>query len=397
MTLYLAGGACPDLYPWELVLEEGISRLYRGELTVLSETKHGMEEISGLLDKGISLTLTQRLGDDKTKRSRYLHGIVTEVKSAGVFRDIRKKDCYSYVLTIEPELARLRFTRLTAPYYRMNPVDIFETILGKYGIEARIEQKYISRNKYGKNLLFDQSETPDLDFLKGIAELYGISFTFVHPKTEAEVLGMAGLCFSDGEIFPLSNVIYSDKREEPSIVNFDFLGFDEGQNTWKMDIWAMSKTIGFEGLKLNASYPNANYGSDHWKWGKTEKGDRYAIYSRLFHGYDRQAETGEVDDDIALILEARRRATEQAKARWTAGAANLALRPGLILKLRHFYGMKDQESITALVTGISLHHKMRWPSYLAVHLEDSGEEITEVQGICVDWGTGAEKRFCPDR
>ncbi|MDR1986072.1 MAG: phage late control D family protein [Treponema sp.] len=395
LTLHLAGGTCKDLYPWDLVLKEGFSQLYRGELTVLSEKKHAMEELSALLDKGISLIITQKLGDAKTGRTRYLHGIVTEVRSAGVFSNGKVKDCYSYVLIIEPELARLRFTQLTAPYYRMNPVGIFEAILSKYDLKARIEQNYISYTKYGKNLLFDQSETSDLDFLRGIAELYGISFTLVHPKTQEETLGVADLYFSDGEKFPLSDVVYSDKREEPRLVSFDFLGFNEGQHIWKMDSWAMSKTIGFDGFKLNATYPNAIYGSDQWKWGKTEKGKRYASYNRLFHSYDRQAGTAEVDADVTLILKARQRTAEQAKTRWTAGAANLALRPGIILELRHFYGMKDQDLITALVTGITLHHRARWPPDLAVRMEGSEGEITEVQGECLDWGKDTEKRFCP--
>jgi uncharacterized protein involved in type VI secretion and phage assembly len=77
LALHLAGGACADLYPWDLVLEEGFSRLYRGELTVLSAKKHTMEELSGLLDKGISLIITQILGDAKTRRTRSFHGIVS--------------------------------------------------------------------------------------------------------------------------------------------------------------------------------------------------------------------------------------------------------------------------------------------------------------------------------
>jgi uncharacterized protein involved in type VI secretion and phage assembly len=397
LTLRLAGGGYEDLYPWNLVLEEGFSRLYRGELTVLSEKAHALQELRGLLDRGISVSMTQtlRIVESGVRRTRYLHGIVTEVRSAGVFSDGKKKDCYSYVLTIEPELARLKFTRQTAPYYRMNPLDIFETILTKYGIPARMKQNYISRAQYGRNLLFDQSETSDLDFLAGIAGLYGISFTFLHPKPRGD-LGVADIYFSDGQQFPLSDIAYSDKREEPRIVSFDFLKAAEGQNIWKMDSWVMSNSIGFEGLKLNATYPNTNYGSEGWKWGKTETGSRYAGYNRLFHGYDSRAETGEVDDDIALILEARRLAAEQDKSRWTAAAPNLVLRPGLILSLGHFYGSKDREFITALVTGITLRHRARWPADLAAaKAEEAGGEFTEVRAACVNWGKEAEKRFCP--
>jgi hypothetical protein len=397
MSLYLAGGACADFIPWDLTLEEGFSRLYRGTLTVLSETKHNMEELSGLLDRGISLTLTQKLGiDTDVLRTRYLHGIVTGVRNAGVFSNGKAKDCYSYVLVIEPELARLKFTRLTTPYYRMNPLNIFEAILNKYGLKARIEQSFVSRAHYGGKLLFDQSETSDLDFLMGIAGLYGISLVFTHQKKPPHTLGVSDCYFSDGGKFPLSDISYSDKREEPPVADFVFLGAAEKHNTWKMDHWLMTKTIGFEGHRLGAAYPGVNYGSDQWKWGKTGTGDRYANYGRLFHGYAPQTEHDEVDRDIKLILDARRRVAEQAKARWTGEAANLALRPGLILELRHFYGMKDRELITALTTGMSLHHRTRWPADLAAPLEAPGEEITQVRGECMDWGSGVEKRFCPD-
>jgi uncharacterized protein involved in type VI secretion and phage assembly len=398
LTLYLAGGSFEDLYPWNLVLEEGFSRLYRGELTVLSEVAHPLEELRGLLDKGISLSLTQTVGitDSSLLRTRYFHGIVTEVRSAGVFSDGKKKDCYSYVLVIEPELVRLKYTSLTAPYYRMNPLEIFETILAKYKIPPRIQQNYISRSRYGRNLLFDQSDLSDLDFLTGIAGLYGITFTFLHPKTPAKALGLAELYFSEGQTFPLSDLAYSDKREEPRTVGFDFLKAAEGQNIWKMDSWGMAASIGFDGFKLDATYPNANYGSGKWKWGKTGNGDRLISQSRLFHGYDPQTETSEVDDDIDLILEAKRLSSEQSKSRWTAAAPNLALRPGLILGLGHFYGAKDRQAIIALVVGISLRHRSRWPSDLAAAAEtDSQGELTEVQAECVDWGRDAEKRYCP--
>jgi hypothetical protein len=164
-----------------------------------------------------------------------------------------------------------------------------------------------------------------------------------------------------------------------------------------MNAWVMGQTIGFDGFRLSASYPNAAYGSETWKWGSIGTGERYANQRQLFHGYERETPNSDVDRDVALILEARHRTTEQAKARWTASAENLALRPGLILKLGHFYGKNDTEGITALVTGATLLHKARWPVDLAAAAEDSGAETTAVEGTCVDWGERAVKRFCPDR
>jgi hypothetical protein len=308
-----------------------------------------------------------------------------------VFSDGKKKDSYSYVLTVEPELARLTFTRLSAPYYRMNPPDIFEAVLNKYGLNARIEDRYISRDGYGKTLLFEQSDVSDFDFICGIAGLYGISFSFVHPPSPA--LGAAALYFSDGKTFPRTELTYSDKRKEPDPVTFDFLS--AADNIWGMDTWTMREAIGFDGFKLDASYPNANYGSDAWKWGDTKEGGRYARQRRLFHNYERETDTGEVDKDIERILEAGRLNAAQDKVRWTAGAANLALRPGLILELKRFYGRSDPDTIRALVTDITLRHRTLWPADMAGWTEDAGGELTEVRGTCVDWGQGAEKRFCP--
>ncbi|MDR2663473.1 MAG: phage late control D family protein [Treponema sp.] len=399
LTMYLAGGLCPDFYPWDLVLEEGFSRLYRAELTVISAAKHTMPELSGLLDKGITLTISQKLEDTAKQRTRYLHGIVTGVRSAGIFLSGRTgvNDCFSYVLTIEPELARLAYTRFTAPYYRTNPPDIFAAILAKYNISAMIVQDYINKAVYSNRLLFDQSDLPDLDFIKTIAALYGISFTFVHPAVaNATSLGASSLYFSDGLRFPLSEVKYSDGRTEDAAVNFDFLSANEAANTWKMSVWNMSKNIGVDGVSLNALYPNANYGSNQWKLGNTAKGSRLVTYNRLFHGYDRQTPTVEIDNDIGLILNVRQRIAGQAKEAWTAGAPNLALRPALILKLKHFYGPNDDETFTALVTGISLRHRVLWPSDMAVRPEGSDNEITEITAGCIDWGDSAVKRYCPE-
>jgi uncharacterized protein involved in type VI secretion and phage assembly len=397
LTLYLAGGGYDDLYPWDLVLEEGFSRLYRGELTVLSGTKHTLEELSGILDKGISVDITQSvgIGESGVQRTRYLHGIVTGVRCTGVFNDGIKKDCYSYVLTIEPELARLKFTRLSAPYYRMNPPAIFEAILKNYHLAAYLDQAYVSRTRYIGNLLFDQSDMSDFDFIHGIAWLYGISFTFTHSKVPANTLGVAALYFSDGGKFPRSDLIYSDKRIEPEIAAFDFLRADGGRNVWKMDMWAMNRSIGFDGFKLSAAYPDTNYGSEQWQWGQTGKGERCLHQRSLFHAYERATPVDDVDRDVALIMEARRLTMEQDKDRWTAAAPNLALRPGLILELAHFYGAKDREMVTALVTRSSLHHHTRWPTALAVGSGDPGGEVTEVRAVCVDWGKKSKKRYCP--
>jgi hypothetical protein len=394
LSMYFAGGEFPDMYPWEFTLEEGLSRLYRGEMTAISDKKHTAAELAGLVDKNVSVTMRETLEDKKTVRSRSFHGVITSAGCSGVFCSAAMTDCYTYTFVIEPELARLRHTRFSAPYYRMNPVDIFERILGAYKIKLQIRDNYLSRGKFGKNLMFNQTDTPALDFIERIAGMYGISYTFTHPVTDG-CLGNAELYFSDGERFPVSAVVYSDNRKVPETLSFDFLAADEGNSLWRMQEFRVGNGIGADGVLLAAMYPNANYGSDNWKRGKADAGGRFKTYSGLFHGYDRSVSTDEVDADIGLILAARLRAEAQVKSFMAGGAANITLLPGTILELAHFYGKRDNAVITALVTGIKLKLRARWRQDLAVRPEGVGGELTELRFDCIDWGKDAEKRFCP--
>ncbi|MDR1362764.1 MAG: phage late control D family protein [Spirochaetaceae bacterium] len=396
LELRPAGDEYADLYPWDLILEEGFSRLYRAKLTAISDKKHTAEELASLVDKKITIVINEKLMDRKTLRTRYLHGIVTEAGSAGVFCSGVKKDCYVYRFIIEPALSRLRFTRLSMPYYKMNPADIFEQIIAKYNIKVQIESKYFSRGEYGKNLMFNQTDLSDIDFIERIAGLYGLPYTFKHPAVLGSALGTEELYFSNGEKFPVSEIVYSDKRKEPGIAEFDFLSADESLSRWRMDKFSMSSSTGVDGFKLNAVYPSANYGSEQWKQGKTGAGDRCVKYSGLFHGYDVTAETGEIDDDIKKILMAQSRAADIAKTNISGEAANILVRPGIILELKHFYGAADKTINIILVTGIRLHLRTCWRPDLAVLPEAaSGGEVSELEFSGMDWGRDAVKRFCP--
>jgi hypothetical protein len=395
LAMYLAGGTLGDLYPWELTLEEGFARPYRGRLIALSDQKHTAEELSDLVDKAVSVTISEKLLDRKTDRTRYFCGIVTSVSCAGVFCASTKSDCYTYIFIIEPEIARLRYTRLSAPYYKMNPADIFEKILSKYSITAKIAEDYLKRGQYSHNLMFDQTNTSDYDFIDSIARLYGISLVLTHPEVKPGSLGAAELYFSTGEKFPISALAYSDKRGEPDTLEFDFLSADEKNSVWKMDRFSVTPGIGVDGFKLDAMYPAMNYGSENWKQGSIKAGCRYVIHNGLFHGYDVSAGTGEIDADIDLILTAKTLAAEQGKKLITGAAGNIALRPGVILELNHFYGRRDSSAVAVLVTGITLRQRARWRSDLAMGPENTDGEITEVRFDGIDWGKGAVKRFCP--
>jgi hypothetical protein len=394
MALYLAGGACKDFIPYNLSLEEGFSRLFHGELTVLTKTKHTQEEVLDILDQGISLTISQTLGDGKTKRTRWLHGIVTGIKSSGFFGS-STNGCYSHVLTIEPALARLRFTQATESYYLKTPAETIKAVLDKHGIGAQFPVEYFKR-EYSHKLMFEQHSFSDLDFIQGILRLYGLSFTFQHTKCPPNALGESRLFFTEGDVFPLSDWAYSDNRKTSGTQHFDFQISQEEQGIWKMETWSMRDAIGVEGLELTAAYPNANYGSDKWRVGVTQRGKRYLNYSHIFHGYQRDTPTQEIDADIAFTLEAWYCSQQLAKSRLMGEAPNLVLMPGCVFDLSHFYGKEDKGKIAVLVSAASLQCRTAWPSSLGTAPQggETGEVLTvKVQGM--NYSDAVDKRFVP--
>jgi hypothetical protein len=388
-TLRLVDNLYPDLKPYEVTLEEGFSVPWRANLTVLSATRHSHTElVEKLLDQKASLTIAQRLPDKNTFRKRYLHGIVTAVKSLGVFSatSTGKKDCFSWILKIESELSRLRYTRETSrSYYRKTPADVIEELARKHDINIRIPQNLLNRSDFGSNLNFEQVEMTDFDFFLNMLYMYGISYTSVHEK--AAGLGQGELVFFGGESLPVTPLEYTDNRKVPEMEEFDFLSSNEAAGVWKMAAWSMEDTIGVDSVAI--------LGGDGQRVGK---GKNCFSYGPLFHGYDVKVASEEVRDDVKRILEARFRILELEKTRWRGEAGTLVLRPGCVVNLSHFYGAQDKEAITAKITRARLEARTLWPQDLAVPPERAAEkESLKAEVLAMNYGkTLANKRFCVD-
>jgi hypothetical protein len=392
-----------DLYPYDLVLDEGISRLYRAELTVLTDICHTQDElVANLLDQGVSMSISQTLQDQRATRTRYLHGNITGIKSGGIL-NTGMKPFYRHVFTIEPKLARLRFTRSTRPFYHKTPLKIIEEILNKHGIlpSERLSADYLTPSNYASCILFDQRGSSDLNFLQHILSLYGLSFTFCHKQFDSELVD-SDLFFSEGNTFPVSDIVYSDGRDIPGIMDFTYHAADEASDSWKMDKWSMAETIGADGLELTAPYPDANYGSSNWNRGVGGTG-RSVTYTSMFHGYQRDTDTDNINKDVSCILDASYRTLHLAKSSWTGAAANLALQPGCILYLSGFYGAGSTTVLSAMVTALHLHCRARLPSDMgSSEGQEERGELTEAQIRCADYSdeTGCNDdmgwRFCAD-
>jgi uncharacterized protein involved in type VI secretion and phage assembly len=389
------------LIPYDLVLEEGISRLYRAELTVLTDVCHTQKQLAGdLLDRGISMSISQPLQDGKTTRTRYLHGIITGVKSNGIL-ETGMNPFYSHVFTIEPALARLRFTRSARPFYEKTPLEIIEEILKEHQLlsSQKLPSTYLPSADYGSYSVFNQHGSSDLNFLQYILSLYGLSFTFQHKRFSASLVEPE-LFFSGGRTFPVSDIVYSDNRLIPARLQFMYHAEDEERSLWKMDRWSVAETIGVDGLELTAPYPKANYGSSLWSRGQPGRGKRSFNYASMFHGYQRDTDNDDINTDVSFILDASYRALHLAKSSWTGTAANLTLQPGCIFELRDFYGAKNNTSLTAIVTDLHLHCRTWLPDNITSS-PDEGGELTEARVWCADYDdeTGCNNngwRFCKD-
>ncbi|MDR3160112.1 MAG: phage late control D family protein [Spirochaetaceae bacterium] len=394
LSMRIAGGSLPDLYPYELFLEEGFSHVYKARLKVLSDVGYRAEDLLEVLDTRISLVISQVLRDAATTRTRYFHGIITAAAAEGVFSS-GDQHCYQYTLTIESPLARLRYNMRNATYYRKSPVDALEAVLANNKITAQFPAACIDRTDFSTRLMFNQNGISDLDFIANILFTYGISFTNTHPAAENAVAD-ADLVFSGGDRFPKPVLEYSDGREAPDKALFDFVRADEKQDILKMDAFRMETSIGTDGIEVTAVYPEFNYGNKEWKIGEVGAGERSFIYNRLFSGYERGTTAEEINADVQRVLTARQRGFDLAKVNWGGKAANLLVMPGALFELAHFYGLDDESRITAMVTAAKTHVRAVWPEKLAVKAEAAEKQVetVEIGFSCMDYKADIDRRFC---
>ena len=400
LSLKIAGGEYDDFFPYELTLEEGFSRVYRAELIIFSKTRRERKKMQELLERNVSLTISQYLAGGLVTRNRYLHGIITGMENLGVAGRSESKSCFRHKIIVESDLARLRHTSLNYSWYRKTPPVIIEEIISRYGIRGEFSDKYINLSTFSGNLMFEQTNISDLDFIRRIMNLYGISWTFTHGKVSQNGLGTVGLHFSEGSRFHQPLYEYSDKRKIPDTERFNFIGFNESQNVWKINDWRMENRIGVDGMKVTALYPEADRGSPEWQWGSVEPGKRYRNYDSLFHGYERGTPPANIDADMKRIIEAQRLSFSGERENCTGITENILTMPGLIMEIGDYYGAgsgtdKAADAITALVTDTALHVRARWPrDFVSPPAGGEPAELVRVEFSAKDWGRDSEKRFC---
>lgn len=397
LNIKFAGGKFDDFYVYDVVLNEAISELYEADVIVLSDKAYTYEQLSEALFLNVTLSLTQRLSKATQKRTRWFSGIVTAIEHTGVFYSSDKTDCFSYRVHIEPAMSKLKRITRKASYSRKTPLDVLTEVFAEQELQANFSEELVSRHPFNAFGIYEQDNESNYDFVKRLTALYGLSFSFKHAKAASNGLGTADLYFSAGERYPdWADVVYSDGRSVPSVSQFDFRTENGANDLWRMDGWQMKRIDGYDGVMLQETYPNSNVGSYDWKVGKTENKDKRRIYSSHFHGYTRDTDKKSVDDDVALILQAKYRSFQLEKDVWTGSGDNLLLMPCRMFSLTHFYGAKNTQAVSAMITRSQTHCRAKWPATLAVAPDAAGnEEITEVSFSAMNYGSSSNRRFCP--
>ncbi len=387
-----------DFYVYDLNVTEEISELFEAKVTVLSDVSYSYETLIEALSLNVTLNISQTLEDGKTTRQRSLSGIVTSISHGGVFFSQDKKDCYSYQLTIEPELSKLKYVMRKTPYNRMNVLDVIMEALKSYNLEGFFSEEYISHKNYTKLCLFNQSHETDYDFLKRLLGMYGLSFVFCHEPARPKSLSKSSLYFSFGASYPVAaKVAYSDKRQEPAVSRFNFRTSLESQSLWSLDKLKLNKKIGVDGVVLQETYPNSNIGGTHWKVGLTEKEDRKVVFTNHFHAYVREIPKETVDTDVLEILTAQHRAFEIEKEIWQGEGNNLLLTPTRLIQVESFYAQRDKNILLLMLFQSKLYCRAKWPQSLSV--SPQGQEQADSEEIKVtfkgmNYKTEGARRFC---
>lgn len=397
LNIKFAGGKFDDFYVYDVVLNEAISELYEADVLVLSDKAYTYEQLSEALQLNVTLSITQRLSKATQKRTRWFSGIVTGIEHLGVFYASDKKDCFSYRVRIEPALSKLkRIVRKTA-YNRKTPIDVLSDIFAEQEIQANFAEEFVSRRPFNAFGVYEQDDESDYDFIKRLTSMYGISFSFNHKKAASNGLGTTDLFFSAGDRYPdWAEIAYSDGRSVPPVSDFDFRTENDANNLWRLNGWQMKRLDGFDGVMLQETYPNSNVGSYDWKVGKTDDKDKRRVYTAHFHGYTRDVDKKSVDNDVALILQAKYRSFQLEKDVWTGNGDNVLLTPCRMFRLAHFYGMKNDTAVSAMITRARMHCRAKWPATLAVAPDVNGnEEVTEISFSAMNYGSSSDKRFCP--
>lgn len=397
LNIKFAGGKFEDFYVYDVTMKEAISDLYEADVLVLSDKAYTYEQLAEALFLNVTLSITQRLSKATQKRTRWFSGIVTAIEHLGVFYASDKKDCFSYRVHIEPPMAKLKYITRKAAYNRKTPIDVLSDIFAGQELSANFAEDFVSRRPFNSFGIYEQDEESDYDFLKRLTSMYGLSFSFKHLKAASNGLANTELYFSTGERFPdWAEIAYSDGRSVPAVSQFDFRTENGDKNLWKLDSWSMNRKDGYDGVMLQETYPNSNVGSYDWKVGKTEDKDKRRVYTSHFHGYARDVDKKSVDDDVALILQAKYRSFQLDKDIWKGSGDNLLLTPCRMFSLTHFYGLKNDTAISTMITQTQTHCRAKWPATLAVAPDINGnEEITEVSFSAMNYASSSGKRFCP--
>ncbi len=182
----LASPQIPSMLIYKFVGEEGISKLFSFELSLISETNISPDTIyNNILGKNVTVTFVK----DQTENYRYFNGIISSFTSVAGFAAATgagASTVYTYTATMVPKLWLLTRNKDSKIFQNKSVPEIIVNgflATDKHNI-TYIDGQDFSTTTYLKRDYCSQYMETDYNFISRIMEDEGIYYYFIHEATE---------------------------------------------------------------------------------------------------------------------------------------------------------------------------------------------------------------------
>lgn len=375
-------------YVYDLKVSEQIGELFRADVVLLTPHKIDAKK---LISKNLQTKIS--LKQPGVKDPRYVSGFVTHVQQQGVIMGVNAQGTivsyYRFVITIEPKLAVLKYTIRNRAYNDCQVTSIFQKIINKeHGIPYNICANSFKK-EYLNGCIYNQNSISDYEFIQFLFHMYGISFVFKFDDSFEPKLFL-----TEGEVYSTAK----DKKDYDNEAEIKLNMFSTNGEKGVLDQFQINSQPIFENFVVHESYPNSNEsGSSNWFQGIKDELTYSHEYDTHFHGYIRSISHGDVNKDIALILEAKKIAEKSKAIEYVGVAGEIELIPGRLFSLSGFGGKDDKAIISGRVTKTDLHARAKWPSdyFRPIEVEQANKPMEQkivVKFSAVDFAD--KQRFC---
>lgn len=409
-------------FVYEIEYREGISSLYEATVRLLSKTNLPLSELSALLNTHLCLQVTQRVfkeeisGHDKAEitemppRSRNIKGLITHYRFLGVVTTQEdQKQCFKYELRIAPDLIRASFNQKIRTYANLSAFDLCKNLVVDY--QYNVNTELVDELAFSSDLIFNQLNVSDLDFLHQLCCTTGLNYCFDHRgavKSSASSF-IPQLYFSQGfDVYVAADdgkaasgrtyficSLDSDDNGEVLLSDIDI------QEELKLQELSFYSARTRQELQPQEGGSTSGGGSSASNDGEDESSgglDALTLYEQrvveLYLSNEFIRTKGNLPDIQSRYLTAQHlnAALNSNRASISASCVDLNIMAGVFGKLNEFYGSK---ALNFLVTKINLNLRFEFPPDFALGGELEGEDFLSIKFQAIEEQKQTQLGFLP--